>query len=49
MQPIRTVAIGKQDRYVAVFYEIQKDNIDYHELYNKFMDVSQQVMELGLE
>ncbi len=49
MQSIRTEAIGKKDRYVAVFYECAKDSIDYKELYNKFMDVSQQVIELDLK
>ena len=29
MQPLKTEAIGKKDRYVAVFYECDKNNIDY--------------------
>ena len=48
MEPIRTTAIGKKDRYVAVFYECNKDNINYEELYNKFITVSERVVELGL-
>ena len=49
MQPIKTEAIGKKDRYIAVFYECTKDAIDYETLYNKFISVSTQVMELGLK
>ena len=49
MQPIKTEAIGKKDRYIAVFYECTKDAIDYETLYNKFIDVSTQVMDLGLK
>ena len=49
MQPIKTEAIGKKDRYIAVFYECAKDAIDYETLYNKFISVSAQVMQLGLK
>jgi hypothetical protein len=48
MQPIKTEAIGKKDRYIAVFYECPKDAIDYAELYNQFIGVATQVIELGL-
>ena len=48
MQPLKTEAIGKKDRYVAVFYECDKNNIDYKELYEHFVSVSEQVMDLGL-
>ena len=49
MEQIKTEAIGKKDRNVAIFYECSKNSIDYKNLYDKFMSVSQQVMELGLE
>ena len=49
MEQIKTEAIGKKDRNVAIFYECFKNSIDYKELYNKFMSVSNRVMELGLK
>jgi hypothetical protein len=48
MQPIKTETIGKKDRYIAVFYECPKGAIDYAELYNQFIGVATQVIELGL-
>ena len=41
-------AIGNKNSQVAIFYECPKDGIDYRELYDVFMSVSQRVMELGL-
>lgn len=49
MDQIKTDVIGKKDRNVVVFYECSKNGIDYKELYNKFMSVSNRVMALGLE
>ena len=49
MEQIKTESIGKKDRNVAIFYECSKNSIDYKELYNKFMSVSNRVMELGLK
>jgi hypothetical protein len=49
MEQIKTEPIGKKDRNVVVFYECSRNSIDYKNLYDKFMRVSQQVMELGLE
>ena len=49
MERIKTEAIGRKDRNVVVFYECYKNSIDYKELYNKFMEVSNHVIELGLE
>ena len=49
MNPIKTVAIGKKDKYVAIFYECNKSDIDYNELYEKFIALSAQVLKLGLK
>ena len=49
MNPIKTEEFGKKDRYVAVFYECNKDNIDYEKLYEQFISVSEQVITLGLQ
>lgn len=49
MNPIKTEEIGKKDRYVAVFYECNKNNIDYEKLYEHFISVSEQVIDLGLQ
>lgn len=49
MNPIKTEAIGKKDRYIAVFYECDKNNIDYEKLYEHFISVSEQVINLGLQ
>ena len=49
MNPIKTEEIGKKDRYVAVFYECDKNNIDYEKLYEHFISVSEQVIDLGLQ
>ena len=45
MSPIRYKTRDRKSD-IAVFYESQKDNIDYKKLYNTFMDVSEQVMSL---
>ena len=45
---IRVEEIGKKGRDVAIFYQCDKGNIDYLELYEKFITVSSEVMKLGL-
>lgn len=49
MNPIKIEEIGKKDRYVAIFYECDKNNIDYKELYEHFISVSEEVITLGLQ
>ena len=49
MQPKKYTKIGNKADRVAVFYETNKDSIDYYELYNAFMDVCDEVFRLGLE
>ncbi len=48
MRPIRYERIGNKNVDVAIFYETEKETIDYRELYNKFISVSEKVMQLGL-
>ena len=48
MNPIKTEEVGKKDRYVAVFYECDKNNIAYKELYEHFISISEQVINLGI-
>ena len=48
MNPIKIEEVGKKDRYVAVFYECDKNNIAYKELYEHFISISEQVINLGV-
>lgn len=48
MNPIKIEEVGKKDRYVAIFYECNKNNIDYKELYEHFISISEQVINLGV-
>ena len=48
MKPIRTAQIGNKKVDIAVFYETTKAKLDYGELYEKFLDTSEEVMRLGL-
>ncbi len=47
MNPIRYTQLGNKKTDVAVFFESRKDQLNYDQLYNAFIDVSEQVM--GLE
>lgn len=49
MNPIKIEELGKKGRYVAVFYECNKNNTDYKKLYEHFISVSEQVINLGLQ
>ena len=48
MKPIRTAQIGNKKVDIAVFYETTKAKLDYGELYEKFLETSEEVMRLGL-
>jgi hypothetical protein len=47
-KPTRYTHIGKKNVRVAVYYEATKNTVDYNELYEKFIDLSEQVMKYGL-
>ncbi len=47
MSPLRYERFDNRKTDIAVFYETTRDKIDYHELYNKFLKVSEEVMRLG--
>ena len=48
MKPLRREAFGNRKTDIAIFYETTKDKIDFNELYNKFISVSEEVMSIGL-
>ena len=48
MNPIAHKFVGNKKERVAVFYETMKDTIDYNELYEVFIDVSEEIMRLGI-
>jgi hypothetical protein len=48
MKPLRYSQIGNKNVDVAVFYETSKDSVDYGELYWKFIEVSEEVMGIGI-
>ncbi len=47
MNPIRYEKWGNRKTDMAIFYETVKDKINYKELYDKFIDVSEEVMGLS--
>ena len=49
IQPSRYAQIGNKMTRTAVFYSRNKNYVDYDELYNKFIDVCEEVMRLGLK
>lgn len=49
IKPERFERIGAKKEDVAVFYATTKDGINYIDLYNKFMDVCEEVIRLGLK
>lgn len=48
MKPLRFSQIGNKKIDVAVFYETTKYDVDYAKLYQKFIDVSEEVMKIGV-
>lgn len=48
MKPLRIEQIGKKKTNVAVFYSTSKENVNYYELYEKFIAVAEEVINLGL-
>jgi hypothetical protein len=48
MMPIRYGKFGRKEE-VAIFYEKAKDKLDYAELYEKFISISEEVLHLGTE
>ena len=48
MQPNTFKNVGNKKDKVAVFYETSKATINYKELYDKFIDVAEQIMRLGV-
>ena len=48
MNPDRYTYIGNKATRVAVFYSASKKDVDFFDLYGKFIDVAEEVMELGL-
>ncbi len=48
-KPIRYSKIGNKKRNVAVFYSTNTKTVDYKELYDKFIAVCEEIMQLGLE
>ena len=49
IKPLRYEQIGKKKVSIAVFYSTNKSNVNYNELYDKFIDTCEEVMRLGLE
>lgn len=47
-KPLRYSNIGNKTTSVAVFYSATKVQVDYKELYEKFINVCEEVMSLGL-
>ena len=43
------VAIEGKDTKIAAFYQCFRSKMDCNELYKEFIDISERVMELGLE
>ena len=48
-KPLRYEQIGNKKTNVAVFYTTAKDNVNYVELYESFVTVCEEVMQLGLK
>lgn len=48
-KPLRYEQIGNKKTNVAVFYAAAKDSVNYGELYESFMTVCEEVMQLGLK
>lgn len=48
MRSLKDKKIGNRKLAIAVFYEIDFESIDYDDLYEKFITVSEEVMRLGL-
>ena len=46
MNPIRFVQIGNKKTDVAVFYESSRNGVNFRELYESFISVSEEVMRL---
>ena len=49
IKPLRYEQIGKKKVSIAVFYSTNKSNVNYNELYDKFIDVCEEVKRLGLK
>ena len=47
-KPLRYEQIGNKKTNVAVFYAAAKDNVNYGVLYESFITVCEEVMQLGL-
>lgn len=47
MKPLRYTQVGNKKVDVAVFYESTKEKLNYDDLYNKFIDVCEEVMRIG--
>ena len=48
MKPLRNELIGNKKVNVAVFYSVSKNSVNYNSLYDKFIEISEVVMKLGL-
>ena len=49
IKPLRYAQVGNKKVSTAVFYSANKNTVNYSELYNKFIDVCEEVMRLGLK
>lgn len=48
MNPCKVVPFVNKKKDVAVFYETTTGNLDYDQLYHRFIETAEEVMELGL-
>ena len=49
IKPLRFEQIGNKKVNTAVFYSSNKSGVNYGELYEKFINVCEEVMRLGME
>ncbi len=49
MKPLKYEQFGNRKASIAVFYESAKAEINYAELYERFIDVSEEVMRLDVK
>ena len=48
IKPLKYQEFSNKKTRVAVFYSITKDSVNYDELYERFLDVSEEVIRIGL-
>lgn len=49
IQPSRRERIGRKKTDIAVFYSTTKDAINYNDMYDRFLSVSEELMRLGMD